>query len=192
MPNYNAPWPSLIQQALPTGQGKWTHPGSISLPLSTGYNFLGVGDIFISPQQLRNAMDTTGTETQDQSTERTWCSIQIRSEPRNSGSQHMWSAEKLPPETSLGMKQENSTVSLFRSVLARNLNPRDPITASAWARVATTAAQMHLPTSKDRMTDLCNTPGEVRRAQLSLDSPIFFKYIKGKLNNRNWTKWAEN
>lgn len=92
----------------------------------------------------------------------------------------MHSAEKLPPETSPGMEQENSTVSLFHSVLARNLKPRDPMTASAWATEATTAAQMHLPSSKDRMTDFCNTPGDASRAQLSLDSLIFFKYVKGK------------
>lgn len=96
----------------------------------------------------------------------------------------MWSAEELLPETSPGMEQENRRESLFRSVLARNLNPRDPMTASAWAREATTAAQRcTCPTVKDRMTDLCNTPGDACRAQLPLDSLIFLEYVKGKLNN---------
>lgn len=109
--------------------------------LSRGYNFPGVGDTFISPQQLRNAMDTAGTETWEQSTQGTLWSTQTRSEPWNSVPQHMWSAEELLPETSPGMEQENSRESLFRSVLARNLNPRDPMTAPAWATEATTAAK---------------------------------------------------
>lgn len=161
--------------------------------LSRGYNFPGVGDTFISPQQLRNAMDTAGTETWEQSTQGTLWSTQTRSEPWNSVPQHMWSAEELLPETSPGMEQENSRESLFRSVLARNLNPRDPMTASAWATEATTAAQRcTCPTAKDRMTDLCNTPRDAHRAQLPLDSLIFLEYVKGKLNNWNLIKWVQN
>lgn len=138
LPNHNAPWPSLIQQALLTGQGKWTHPGSISLSLSIGYYFLGVGDTFISPQQLRNATDTTGTETQEQSTPKGHGGAP-RPVSWNSVPQHTWSTEKLPPKTFPGMEQENRE-SLFHSALARNLNPRDPMTTSAWATQATTLA----------------------------------------------------
>lgn len=79
----SCPTASLIHQAFPAGKGKRSHPDSVTLSLRTANDLLGIGDTFISPQQLRKAMDTTGKETHDQTTQGTQWSAQRRSEPCN-------------------------------------------------------------------------------------------------------------
>lgn len=161
----SCPTASLIHQAFPAGKGKRSHPDSVTLSLRTANDLpWNRRHLHLTPATekgygynwQRNPWPNHPRDTVV-SPEKVW-TLQLR--PSTCGT-----PEKLLSEVLPGMEQKNGRKRLLPSVLARNLNPKDPVTASAWATGATNTAQRSIClTAKNRMTDLCNTPGEGHRA----------------------------